>query len=1004
MAKSYFSETISKPATGVAVLGRDMTLLAAAPSLGILLGRNPADLTGQHLTHILPDTKRLLNTGTGSLSGGYLAKTAIAHPVGGLRVYFDIQIQPNPRDDSELILTLSETPESFLQSRRVQAENPQRSSMPLVNLAERVTELETLQKIGLAIASDLDLETLLTSIVTEAVRLLRARSCSILLLDEESGDLIHRASVDPVVGARVPQGKGIVQTVLKTGIPRMVDRVQDDPDHYPLVASITGIETKTLLAAPLIVNEDKIGVITAINKKGGRFDERDLSLMTMLASFASVAIANAQLFEASQNRLRELALLVNASTTLSTTLEIPSLFPSIAQQIIAATPTNEFTISIWNRDTDAVTTVLNYSEGGETGQDAAGKMYPLEEYPATRKTLEARIGAIINIGDPNADAGEVALLRNLGFKSLVMVPLVIRNEVTGLLEFYSITEKAYSASSLNLFQTLANQIAAALENARLFEETRTYTSELEQRVMERTAELEVLYMEQTKLANAEREQRALADTLREAGAIVAATLDMDEAIAQILPQLARVIPYDSASVQLLEGNYLEIVGGGGWVAYEAVIGYRFNIPGPNPNSLVIQQKRPIILSNQELAWFDEFQKATHGNIKSWLGVPLVVHDKVIGMLTLDSTQPNFFTAAHAKLAEAFATQVAVAIEQARLFQQTRAAVDELETLRSIIAEISDERDLARLLDFVLERACHLLGVKSGELGLYREEADAVEIAALHEIGGGFLHSMIRLGDGLLGWVAKTCQPKIVNDYPNWEHALESFRHGPWRAVMAVPLIYQHQLIGVMALADTQPGRQFSESDLQLLGLLAHQVSIAIVNAQLFQQVQLLATTDDLTGLPNRRELFKIGRDQFNQAKRLGMPFSAIMFDIDHFKKVNDSYGHAIGDQVLKGMAKICLEKVREIDILARYGGEEFTLLLPHTNLDGAIMVAERLRIAVEHTPVQTDQGMLNITISLGVAALASAHETLAELLDLADTALYQAKNTGRNKVHGLKEN
>jgi diguanylate cyclase (GGDEF)-like protein len=163
----------------------------------------------------------------------------------------------------------------------------------------------------------------------------------------------------------------------------------------------------------------------------------------------------------------------------------------------------------------------------------------------------------------------------------------------------------------------------------------------------------------------------------------------------------------------------------------------------------------------------------------------------------------------------------------------------------------------------------------------------------------------------------------------------------------------------------------------------------------------LATTDGLTGLSNRRSLFHLAERSFAAATRYGRPLTALMFDIDHFKRVNDTYGHGVGDEVLREIARRCESGVREVDILGRYGGEEFVALLPETGLDGAMGVAERLRTSVGGTPIETSAGPIPITISAGVAALGGGCASLKDLLEQADAALYDAKHSGRNRVRSV---
>ena len=143
---------------------------------------------------------------------------------------------------------------------------------------------------------------------------------------------------------------------------------------------------------------------------------------------------------------------------------------------------------------------------------------------------------------------------------------------------------------------------------------------------------------------------------------------------------------------------------------------------------------------------------------------------------------------------------------------------------------------------------------------------------------------------------------------------------------------------------------------------------------------------------------ELAKREFGRARRYQRPLAAIMLDIDHFKQVNDTYGHAVGDQVLQAVAARCRETVREIDILGRYGGEEFVVLLLETDLDGARILAERLRQCVVDPPISTDGGMMKITVSLGVGILDKECPDLDHLLQRADQALYKSKQDGRNRV------
>jgi diguanylate cyclase (GGDEF)-like protein len=229
--------------------------------------------------------------------------------------------------------------------------------------------------------------------------------------------------------------------------------------------------------------------------------------------------------------------------------------------------------------------------------------------------------------------------------------------------------------------------------------------------------------------------------------------------------------------------------------------------------------------------------------------------------------------------------------------------------------------------------------------------------------------------------------------------------------MGVPLIVHDKIIGMLALDSIQPGR-FTKDHSRMATAFADQVAIALENARLFEETQLLAIHDSLTNLFNRRHFMSLARTEFLRAQRYKTPLSAIMLDIDHFKKVNDTYGHIIGDVVLRFIADLCKQSLRCHDLIGRYGGEEFVILLPETGEAGRLgdgpnlvfddyptkMVAERLRSKTENTVIKTAQGGISITISLGIAELSEQVDNVERLVDCADQALLQAKKNGRNRV------
>jgi diguanylate cyclase (GGDEF)-like protein len=216
--------------------------------------------------------------------------------------------------------------------------------------------------------------------------------------------------------------------------------------------------------------------------------------------------------------------------------------------------------------------------------------------------------------------------------------------------------------------------------------------------------------------------------------------------------------------------------------------------------------------------------------------------------------------------------------------------------------------------------------------------------------------------------------------------------------MAVPVVTTTEMLGVLVVYNLHIARPLTRRDLAFLETIGRNAGVAIQNAQLFAETQRLATIDTLTGVYNRGHFFAIAHREFERARRYDSALSVIMFDVDYFKKINDTYGHSVGDQVLRSLAQSCHSQLREADVLGRYGGEEFAILLPETTLFEAEQVAERLRSIIDQAPISTKLILVKATISLGVAAYDQDCIDLDQLLDRADQACYESKAGGRNQV------
>ncbi|MHB8836499.1 MAG: diguanylate cyclase [Candidatus Methylomirabilia bacterium] len=338
-----------------------------------------------------------------------------------------------------------------------------------------------------------------------------------------------------------------------------------------------------------------------------------------------------------------------------------------------------------------------------------------------------------------------------------------------------------------------------------------------------------------------------------------------------------------------------------------------------------------------------------------------------------------------------------ALEQAEREQRQLA-----EALRDTAAAVNSTLQLEELLDRILDNI--------GKIAVY----DAVFIVMLEGDGARLVRHrgtpLVRAADGpgpvhyrltdlpLLGPLLDARKPCFILDTVDDPACVSGCRMIPGtRSCLGIPLEIRGSVMGAVVLTSVTPGR-FTADSAQRLRAFASQASVAIENAQFFQQVQRLSVTDELTGLNNRRHFFSLAKLEYERTRRYGGTLSVVLLDIDSFKIFNDTYGHLVGDAVLCEVARRIQEAVRTIDVVARYGGEEFVVLMPETDLAEAALVAERVRRSVAESPVIDDEVEATATVSVGVAEINERCVSVEDVLKSADQALYAAKSAGRNRV------
>mgnify|MGYP001563996276 CR=1 FL=1 len=343
-------------------------------------------------------------------------------------------------------------------------------------------------------------------------------------------------------------------------------------------------------------------------------------------------------------------------------------------------------------------------------------------------------------------------------------------------------------------------------------------------------------------------------------------------------------------------------------------------------------------------------------------------------------------------------------DRKRMEEENERRSKQMAALHETGLELTAELNLNALLESIAQHALNLIGGKSCNCFIYRPELDLIELVATAGEELTLSGKMRRRGEGAPGQVWATGAPLLINDYHAWPGRKREHNHFPSRALVSVPVRWGEEFLGVLNILAYAPHR-YTEVDMDMLNMFAAQAAIAIRNARLYGMVEQLAVTDELTGLFNRRGFFQLGEREFERALRFNRSLAALMFDIDHFKRVNDAHGHPVGDQVLRALADSVRQNTRGIDVAGRYGGEEFVLLLPETPLQEAVQIADRLRqsIADLSVPICPANGdfppvKIHITVSIGVAVALPGIRNLADLLERADHAMYRGKDFGRNRV------
>jgi diguanylate cyclase (GGDEF)-like protein len=421
---------------------------------------------------------------------------------------------------------------------------------------------------------------------------------------------------------------------------------------------------------------------------------------------------------------------------------------------------------------------------------------------------------------------------------------------------------------------------------------------------------------------------------------------------------------------------------------------------------IMDNKRARLVPDVSKDVFGDAVMLGEFGLKAFIGVPLLVAHEVLGVLYAFDKQPREYSQEDVDFMTIIAGRAAHAIYLTRLLERTQSALSSSQAMQRVSRSLIIPTD-ELALQTVVDNIARALSAKRVLLLTFAVERRQV---TRFIVGGEAGSSLIpdpfeQYQQGLTGWVMREKKAALsLKGSPDPRESAftqEIRKQRQVGSLIVAPLLYDAHVYGTLTAQRDADEADFAEADMALMEELAKQAAITLRNSELYEETKYFATIDDLTGCLNRRHLFELGERELKRHHRLKHSLSALMFDLDHFKRVNDSHGHAVGDEVLRVLAERALLQTREIDILGRYGGEEFALLLPETQLGEALEIAERLRLAALEV-INAKDLELQVTISVGVAQ-ARGDSSLGQLLQRADAALYQAKRNGRNCVVALPD-
>ncbi|GAB4531856.1 MAG: hypothetical protein Fur0018_20080 [Anaerolineales bacterium] len=725
-------------------------------------------------------------------------------------------------DDVQIAATFATQAAIVLENAALLSESMRRTR----ELDERSERLALLNQLSADLSASLDVDAILKLTLDELFRAIPGSSASAVLFGTQAQSAVLWAEnpsiikelplalPDAPVFARLREGQGVFQA----------ENARKEADLEPLLPYMKKHKTRSLLMVPMVSGNTVHGALLVHESRHTyRFSADEIELARTISNQATIALQNARLYEETQSRLNEISTIYQISQALTSTIDLPVLLQRLPDDLGAIVDTRNFYLALYDKTQDLVTFPVAREHGAPI--DAP----PQKPGGLTGYILRTREPLWLTGGDvpEKLRAMQATQIGNMQAAAYLGVPLLVGDEAIGVLAVKDpINPNAYTENDLRLLTTAAAQLAVAIQNSRLFTEAR-----------QRTDELGLLFDFGSRIAN-ELDESRLTDI----------TFD-------ILEQALRV----DALALVVQDEFGDLMADI-WDRGERLRNITVPSDGSSLSEYVLQKGETLLV--RDLHDPEEHLPVEGYNIgqpvRSWLGVPLIVRGKTIGVLSIQDYQPGRFTDQHTLLLSQVGGQLATALDNARLFSQVQSYAEQLEhrvaertqelarehqrteTLLRIITELSASLDMDIVLNRTLALINQIVGAEQSTVMLV-DSADEALLRrasrgyALPTPEGGTL-SRIKVDEGLAGWAIKNQQAIMVPDVtkdPRWvvnpEHPSEH------RSAMVVPLLVGEEALGALMLFHREPNR-FSEVQLDLVTATAKQIAVALNNAKLYRLI------------------------------------------------------------------------------------------------------------------------------------------------------------------------